>query len=316
MNYTKPNNLDTYISALQVKDSPQETSYATEEIIFLNHITGDFFPPNKSIINCLVAIYCQKGGISFYWDNQILTARKGDLVVLYLNQVFACKKTFCDFEGMALLVSSQIIPQLPYQYLHFFELRRILCSKAIISLDQEDSSFLIDHFRLGIRFFKKKERYSTKTLTLLITIMFNEFILKSKPTFYAKPNSLDKRHEQTANAFKEIIDTKYHKNINIKWCCQQLKEKESYASACFYKYYKLHPSTYLAQKRLYRAMILLIESDKSIKEISQKMGYNSPSTFCRIFKKKINFTPAVFKNLEVGLQQSIIQHTIHAQIVQ
>lgn len=54
---------------------------------------------------------------------------------------------------------------------------------------------------------------------------------------------------------------------------------------------------YLTQKRIAHAESLLIEPDISITEVAMHSGFNSLSTFNRIFKAAKNCTPSEYKNL-------------------
>jgi len=55
------------------------------------------------------------------------------------------------------------------------------------------------------------------------------------------------------------------------------------------------PHNYLTQWRLLQARELLIESDYSIREIAEKVGYQSEAAFNRVFKEKVNQTPLKFR---------------------
>jgi AraC-like DNA-binding protein len=55
------------------------------------------------------------------------------------------------------------------------------------------------------------------------------------------------------------------------------------------------PFTYLTQWRLLQARELLIESDFSIGEIAERVGYQSEAAFNRVFKEKVNQTPLKFR---------------------
>lgn len=60
---------------------------------------------------------------------------------------------------------------------------------------------------------------------------------------------------------------------------------------------------YLIQKRIAHAERLLIEPDISITEVAMHSGFNSLSTFNRIFKASKNCTPSEYKNLNYKNQK-------------
>ena len=60
---------------------------------------------------------------------------------------------------------------------------------------------------------------------------------------------------------------------------------------------------YLTQKRIAHAERLLIEPGLSITEVAMRSGFNSLSTFNRIFKSAKNCTPSEYKNLNTKDQK-------------
>jgi AraC-like DNA-binding protein len=56
-------------------------------------------------------------------------------------------------------------------------------------------------------------------------------------------------------------------------------------------------SQYLLDQRISYACTLLIQTDKSISEISDLCGYKSSSHFCKVFKEQINQSPYQYKRI-------------------
>ncbi|MFV0504849.1 MAG: AraC family transcriptional regulator [Lachnospirales bacterium] len=61
------------------------------------------------------------------------------------------------------------------------------------------------------------------------------------------------------------------------------------------KYLNISPSTLLSEIRLKRAIDLLINEDTSILEISEKVGFHTPSSFFRHFSNKYGTTPLKYR---------------------
>ena len=54
---------------------------------------------------------------------------------------------------------------------------------------------------------------------------------------------------------------------------------------------------YVHNKRIEHIKHLLLESDLSMNEISEMVGYSSASSFIRFFKSECGITPAQFKEM-------------------
>ena len=70
----------------------------------------------------------------------------------------------------------------------------------------------------------------------------------------------------------------------------------SYAHLCrlFRKEYGLPPLRYVHTMRISRAKLLLREGDLGVGEVAYRLGYDSPSYFCQVFKKLTGMVPSAF----------------------
>lgn len=69
----------------------------------------------------------------------------------------------------------------------------------------------------------------------------------------------------------------------------------SYFRKMFKKYTGVSPAQYLLQLKIIRAKELLLSTDKSIKEISLELGFQTIHYFSLMFKKKVGMSPAAFR---------------------
>lgn len=61
----------------------------------------------------------------------------------------------------------------------------------------------------------------------------------------------------------------------------------------FFELYNTSPHQYILEKKLIYARELLQSGQYTITQISYKLGYNHPSGFSRIYRKKFNYSPTV-----------------------
>nr|WP_321408178.1 AraC family transcriptional regulator [uncultured Carboxylicivirga sp.] len=74
----------------------------------------------------------------------------------------------------------------------------------------------------------------------------------------------------------------------------------SYFRKMFKKYTGISPHQYYLDLKLMRAKELILTSDKSIKEISYHLGFQSIHYFSRLFKKKVGQNPSELRNAVKG----------------
>lgn len=102
----------------------------------------------------------------------------------------------------------------------------------------------------------------------------------------------------------EYLQDNYYQDISLSVVAEKFGYSEQYLSKLFKKAMGENFLEYLAKIRVDRAKKLMLESEKSINEISQLVGYSNVQTFIRVFKKLENITPGQFKE-DVKLMKAV-----------
>ena len=85
------------------------------------------------------------------------------------------------------------------------------------------------------------------------------------------------------------------KEINLQEIAQKHNIGYSHFRKMFKKYTGVSPGQYHLQLRIIRAKELLVSTDKTIKEISLELGFQTIHYFSIIFKKKVGLSPSEFR---------------------
>ena len=140
--------------------------------------------------------------------------------------------------------------------------------------------------------------------------LFNEYIdhdFLSETTAIAKfihivslfgraATQLNKGHISISliNALK-YIDENYTKAIDIKELAKQEHISYTYFRAIFKKKTGASPNQYIIMLRLRNASRLLKQTELSVKEVAETVGFSDQMYFSRIFKKRFGVTPKDFR---------------------
>ena len=96
---------------------------------------------------------------------------------------------------------------------------------------------------------------------------------------------------------KQYINEKYYMPLSLEEVSSQVGFNPAYFSTMFKKEAGMNFLEYLISIRIQQAKRMLLESDDSIAEITEVVGYNDLKYFSKLFKKTTGLTPSEFRKL-------------------
>ncbi len=100
---------------------------------------------------------------------------------------------------------------------------------------------------------------------------------------------------EKAKEIKLAIDNLYDDNDLLELTLKNINLSNKRAVEIFQKYYNKTPSCYITEVRINKAKEELKNTDKQIINIAFEVGFNSVSTFYRIFKQHEKTSPTNYK---------------------
>ncbi|MGX8700721.1 helix-turn-helix domain-containing protein [Caproiciproducens sp.] len=118
--------------------------------------------------------------------------------------------------------------------------------------------------------------------------------------------TLDVGYEQV-NRAKELIEENLenHVAVSLDNIAHELYLSPFYLSRLFKKKTGINFVDYLIKRRLEMAKLLLLTTNETVETIAQETGYNEPSSFRRLFKKKIGISPSGYRLLHINSQEGV-----------
>lgn len=103
---------------------------------------------------------------------------------------------------------------------------------------------------------------------------------------------IERKIQKACIHLRENLNT----NLNMEKFAEDLNLGYSYFRRMFKNYTGLSPNQYYMQLKIKKAKELIMNSEKSIKEISNELGFETAQYFSRIYKKKVGTNPTDLRN--------------------
>ena len=109
-------------------------------------------------------------------------------------------------------------------------------------------------------------------------------------------NNLKKEVKVDINIIKKYVDTHYHEStLGIEYIADIFGASSKYLSRKFKEETGMTFTNYLTVCRINQAKNILVQTNLSINEIGQQIGYPITSTFIRAFKKYEGVSPSEYR---------------------
>lgn len=122
------------------------------------------------------------------------------------------------------------------------------------------------------------------------------FIIDSLKEFdsVTEPESNYVGAKDVIDQFIDEVCSRYMEKITVGEICRKIGISVNYFTTYFTNRVKISPRQFIINFRINKAKEMLTETNLSISEIAQYIGYDDAFTFSRIFKKKVGVSPTVY----------------------
>lgn len=109
----------------------------------------------------------------------------------------------------------------------------------------------------------------------------------------AKSNAATTNHQ--CAAIRRYIDLHFKESLTLDQLAEESHMNKFYLSHSFKRQYGISPINYMIGRRLEESKYLLAETDLSMSQIAQLLGFSSSSYFSQLFSKTQSMTPREYR---------------------
>ncbi len=181
---------------------------------------------------------------------------------------------------------------LPDNY-HFFE--------RTLPLVQLSASFY--RFRSDFENFKSDQFWITENFVSII----NDLARINSGNYHEMDKLQIKSKPARQEVYKRVLIAReylhycYHRDVSLEEVANISFLSLNHLLRCFRQVFGISPHQYLVTVKLQHAQRLLTNSNSSLNQICNEIGFQSVGTFCNLFKRKTGVTPQEYKTKKVIL---------------
>lgn len=225
-----------------------------------------------------------KGSVHCFTDAHKYLVKEGDLFISFPNQIHYYE-SFGPEEYQIFYINPEVVPQ----FIKLFETNVPRSSHIPAKKVTPKLNMLIDGILETCEEVKRGEKYAEEMRSGYVLAFFSE-LLRSIELYGPDSGEL--------SALKNIVDycsRNYTKEISLESLSKELHISKYYISHIFGSRLNMRFTDYVNSLRVSKACLLLTDSDMSITEISDKVGFSTIRTFNRAFLRQTGRSPSDYR---------------------
>lgn len=242
-------------------------------------------------------ITCERGNYQATIENAQYQILPGDILIIPGGLVHTLSPQN-DCRGFVHLIDFAPIKKIKSS----IALQALLTQPTFISHIEDtnlsqSANILINQMEL--EYFSNNDLRELLVYSHLIQLLMNisqSQLLTTQQSIHINRNT-QKEYEDTFKQVLNYLSMHYDEDITLDQIAKQYGFSKYHFSRLFNKYTSNNFCDYLAYQRISAAKSMLIHSSLPITEISDKSGFNSLSTFNRVFKDKTGYNPSTYRQL-------------------
>jgi len=131
-----------------------------------------------------------------------------------------------------------------------------------------------------------------------VQIFKNAYMAKEesfRPCKRCKPDGAILPAEEWVRQIKDWIDENYHEHLTLEGLAELFHGSPFHLQRLFKRVQGMSPNEYIQKARMEKAVQLLEEDKRKVKDISEAVGFQSAPYFITLFKKRYGCTPAAYR---------------------
>ena len=265
---------------------------AGKDITVRTHTRYTPFPPHKH--NYLEIMIVLGGSITHHIDKEVITLSKGDILILNKHVMHSIDKAGTPDIGVNLILSDRFVESLSKElyetvFSELYEENSKPNGRGIYLSFATEGNKQIDNIIENLLFELTEYDFDARILRYTTALLF-DYLSKKSSKLLRMASNLPDKDRMRKSAIMSYIHSSYRSGT-LTELAERMFLSLPYLSKLISEYFGKTFKELLLEERMSRAMNLINETDMSISDVINSVGYENESYFHREFKRIFGKTP-------------------------
>ena len=265
-----------------------------DDLLLSDQINKAPMPSEPRKMNFILIGLCTKGKINYRMDTEELVVHAGELLVVSERHVIDGYKCSDDMEGLCIMMSVDFFHEIIKSVHDVSSLFVFARMQPVMKLEADEIATFTEYFQ----FIKQKisDNHNHFRKDLIRTLMLAMFYDVGNVIYRVK--NFDEsllRSEKVFTQFLKMVEENCKRERRVSWYAQQLNITPKYLSTAVKRISGRTAVEWIESYVTMELRVLLKNSTKSIKEITEELNFPNQSFLGKYFKEHVGMTPSAYR---------------------
>ena len=271
-----------------------ESVYLDDDLLLTEHINKAPMPTEPRKMNFILIGLCMKGQIEYRLDTQEININPGDMLIVSDKHIVDKYKPSPDMEGLCMILSVNFFHEIIKNVRDVNSLFIFSRSHPVIGLTTKEQETFKEYFHVIKHKIGDQDNFFRKDLirTLLLAMFYDV-----GNVIYRVKNFDESllRSEKVFTRFLKMVEENCKRERRVSWYAQQLNITPKYLSTAVKRISGRTAVEWIENYVTMELRVLLKNSTKSIKEITEELNFPNQSFLGKYFKEHVGMTPSAYR---------------------
>ena len=272
-----------------------DTSALGDSLVLSDRIAGTDASDTPQRLNFIMMALCRQGEARYAIDTREQTVKAGDLLFISEGHIMDHFHASPDFECLSIMLSTEFYHSFVLNVKNVSSLLLFSTNNPVVPLTaKEVQTYTNFHNAIREKIADREHHFRTQLVKALLLAMFYDMsgvIWRVEQ----QGQKVQTRADSIFASFIKLLEEHFRKERRVRWYALQLGITPKYLSEVVKLVSKRTPNEWIDHYVVLELRVLLRNSTKSIKEITEELNFPNQSFLGKYFKEHIGMSPSEYR---------------------
>lgn len=270
-------------------------AYLEEGLVLTDRIADAPIPSFPTRMNFILMALCKKGRAQYSIDTNEQQVKPGDLLFISDRHIIDNYMASPDFECLCIMLTTKYYHGFVQNVQNVSSLLLFSMNNPVVTLTPREIQVYSNYFfTIREKMSDKENHYRHELVKALLLAMFYDMSNVIWRVEHQETKVMT-RHDVIFAQFIRLLEQNFRRERRVSWYARQLNLTPKYLSEAVKLISKRTPNEWIDNYVVLEIRVILKNTTKSIKQITEELNFPNQSFFGKYFKEHVGMSPGEFR---------------------